>query len=155
MNVNWINQTKEEANNLFKAYRKDYSSRFISKVYPFSKIPKSLWLAFIDRIKISKDTRWSSLSTNQANVLSELLVNHFISVVGKGPFGEEFVTAGGVDLKELDFKRMESKVCKGLYFAGEVVDIDGVTGGFNFQHCWTSGWIAGKSIALELNKSSY
>ena len=68
-------------------------------------------------------------------------------IIGKGPFGEEFVTAGGINLKEIDLKSMESLVCKGLYFAGEVLNIDGVTGGFNFQHCWTSGWIAGRAIA--------
>ena len=68
-------------------------------------------------------------------------------IKSRGPFGEEFVTAGGVSLKEINFKTMESKICKGLFFAGEVLDIDGVTGGFNFQHCWTSGWVAGKSIA--------
>ena len=67
-------------------------------------------------------------------------------IKGRGPFGEEFVTAGGVSLNEINFKTMESKICKGLFFAGEVIDIDGVTGGFNFQHCWTSGWVAGNSL---------
>ena len=67
-------------------------------------------------------------------------------IISRGPFGEEFVTAGGVSLNEINFKTMESKICKGLFFAGEVLDIDGVTGGFNFQHCWTSGWVAGNAV---------
>ena len=68
---------------------------------------------------------------------------------GRGPFGDEFVTAGGVSLKEIDFKTMESKICKGLFFAGEILDIDGVTGGFNFQHCWSSAWVAGNAISAK------
>ena len=68
------------------------------------------------------------------------------SIKSRGPFCDEFVTAGGVSLKEINFKTMESKICKGLFFAGEVLDIDGITGGFNFQHCWTSGWVAGNAI---------
>ena len=67
----------------------------------------------------------------------------------RGPFGEEFVSAGGVSLKEINFKTMESKICEGLFFAGEVLDIDGITGGFNFQHCWTSAWVAGNSMSLK------
>ena len=68
-------------------------------------------------------------------------------ISSRGPFGEEFVTAGGVDLSGMDLVKMESRLCPGLYFAGEILDIDGITGGFNFQHCWTSGWLAGQSIA--------
>ena len=71
------------------------------------------------------------------------------NITGKGPFGEEFVTAGGVDLNQVCFKSMESRICKDVYFAGEILNVDGITGGFNFQHCWTSGWLAGKAIAEE------
>ena len=75
------------------------------------------------------------------------------SVCERGPYGEEFVTAGGVALSEVNLATMESKLLPGLYFAGELLDIDGVTGGFNFQHCWTSGWLAGRSIANSLSSS--
>jgi len=82
--------------------------------------------------------------------LFEALVASCYSIGGKGPFGEEFVTAGGVKLGEVNLATMESRVCPGLYFAGELLDVDGLTGGFNFQHCWTSGWLAGQAIAKGL-----
>ena len=74
------------------------------------------------------------------------IVEHKMEISGKNTNKEEFVTAGGVNLKEVNFKTMESKICTGIYFAGEVLDIDGVTGGFNFQSAWSTGWIAGKSL---------
>ena len=70
----------------------------------------------------------------------------------RGPFGEEFVSAGGVSLKEINFKTMESKICESLFFAGEVLDIDGITGGFNFQDCWTSAWVAANAISAKQKK---
>ena len=72
-----------------------------------------------------------------------MLINNKYNVKGRGPFGDEFVTAGGVSLDEINLKTMESKIHNGLYFAGEIINIDGITGGFNFQHCWTTGWLAG------------
>jgi predicted flavoprotein YhiN len=78
--------------------------------------------------------------------LSEQLTHAKFAVTGKGIFKEEFVTCGGVALNEVDFRTMRSKVCPGLFLAGEVLDIDGITGGFNFQSAWTTGWIAGKNI---------
>ena len=69
------------------------------------------------------------------------------SISSKGPFGEEFVTSGGVSINEVDFKSMESLICPGIFFSGEVIDVDGITGGFNFQHCWTSGWLAGQAVS--------
>ena len=92
--------------------------------------------------------KWADISNYQKESLVKYLIMKNYLINGRGPFGDEFVTAGGVSLKEINFKTMESKICKGLFFAGEVLDIDGVTGGFNFQHCWTSGWVAGKSIVL-------
>ena len=90
--------------------------------------------------------KWAELSKSDKESLIKCLTMKTYLIKGRGPFGEEFVTAGGVSLKEIHFKTKESKRCKGVFFAGEVLDIDGVTGGFNFQHCWTSGWVAGKSI---------
>ena len=112
-------------------------------------IPKRLWVIFLNRVSIDPSNRWSSLSTNDEIKLSEILGNNHNIVNGKGPFGEEFVTAGGIKLNQVNFKSMESRICRGIYFAGEVLDIDGITGGFNFQHCWTSAWIAGHAIASE------
>ena len=82
--------------------------------------------------------------------LLELLLRCRWPVTGRGPFGEEFVTAGGIELGDVNLSSMESRLVGGLYFAGELLDIDGVTGGFNFQHCWSSGWIAGQAIAQGL-----
>ncbi len=88
-------------------------------------------------------------SVNQKN-LTKNLISTSCSIIGKGPFGEEFVTAGGVNKKDIDFTKMESKLCSGLYFAGELIDVDGITGGFNFQSCWSTGWLSGNAIANSL-----
>jgi predicted flavoprotein YhiN len=94
-----------------------------------------------------KDIHWADLPTALQNKLIQQLTNQSFSVEGKTTFKEEFVTAGGVLLSEINHHTMESRIRPGLYFAGEVLDVDGVTGGFNFQHAWTSGFIAGRSIA--------
>ena len=101
-------------------------------------------------IDIDNQLKWAEISKSQIESIVKCLTQSSFSIKGRGPFGEEFVTAGGVSLKEINFRTMESKICKGLFFAGEVLDIDGVTGGFNFQHCWTSGWVAGKSMKVDL-----
>jgi hypothetical protein len=112
---------------------------------PFS-LPKRLWQSLVTVVGINPQTPWAELSKKALNQLVEELTQGKYLIEGKGVFKEEFVTCGGVNLKEVDFKTMESKVCKGLYFAGEILDIDGVTGGFNFQSAWTTGWLAGRSI---------
>ena len=115
--------------------------------YPYPKIPRKLWAGLLKSINIDPDLQWSNLSKSNINLLCDVLFNNSYIVKGKGPFGDEFVTAGGVNLSEVHPNTMESKICQGIYFSGELLNIDGITGGFNFQHCWTSGWIAGKSIA--------
>jgi predicted flavoprotein YhiN len=99
---------------------------------------------------ISKENRWADLSKKQMENLCDQLVNSVFTASGKASFKDEFVTAGGVDLKEINFKRFESRIHKNLFFAGEVLNIDAVTGGFNFQNAWTGGFIAGKSIAAHI-----
>jgi predicted flavoprotein YhiN len=96
--------------------------------------------------------RWADLPSKIENALIKNLVDDTMNVKGKTTFKEEFVTAGGINLAEIDANTMMSKKVPHLYFAGEVMDVDGITGGFNFQHAWTSGWIAANSIALN-NKS--
>ena len=95
---------------------------------------------------IDTETKWADLSKKQLQNLSHQLTNSIFNVNGKSTFKEEFVTAGGIDLKEINFKTMESKLHENLYFAGEVVNIDAVTGGYNFQNAWTSGFIVANSI---------
>ncbi len=147
--INWVNENNESIRNYLKDFRQTFANNTIKNNYPFKMIPKRLWVIFLNRVSIDPSNRWSSLSTNDEIKLSEILGNNHNIVNGKGPFGEEFVTAGGIKLNQVNFKSMESRICRGLYFAGEVLDIDGITGGFNFQHCWTSAWIAGHAIASE------
>jgi len=109
-------------------------------------LPKQLWKKLLNLSGISDDTRWSTLSNKQLQELIKQLTSLSLSIQGKTTYKQEFVTCGGVALEEVDFKTMESRRCPGLYFAGEVLNIDGITGGFNFQNAWTTSWIAGNSI---------
>jgi predicted Rossmann fold flavoprotein len=99
----------------------------------------------LEKNDINPATRWQDLAGKNANKLTNTLINDRYEVQGKTTFKEEFVTAGGIDLQEIDVNSMQSKLTPGLFFAGEVMDIDGITGGFNFQAAWTTGFIAGKS----------
>ncbi len=119
---------------------------------PLSSITKRLWIFLLKKVGINVDKKWSEILSHEINAIINLLKHDEYKIIGKGAFGEEFVTAGGVDVSEVDFKTMESHLIKGLFFSGEILNIDGITGGFNFQHCWTSGWLAGKAISRSANK---
>jgi predicted Rossmann fold flavoprotein len=110
-------------------------------------IPKRLWINLVKASDILDTTKWAEVTKNQLQTLAQQITAGEFSVDGKSTFKEEFVTAGGVDLKEINFKTFESKVQKNLFFAGEIVNIDAITGGFNFQNAWTSGYIAAQAIA--------
>jgi len=112
--------------------------------FTISGIPRNFWNRILQTLSPLDTFYWSKASNKQLRTLAEKLTATTLDVIGKGVFKEEFVTSGGVCLKEVDFKTMQSKVCPGLFFAGEILDIDGVTGGFNFQSAWTTGWLAGK-----------
>ena len=146
--INWLSNYNSE--NL-KTYLLDLkiknSRQKINKFSPFSTIPKRLWQSLIKFVNIPENKIWSELSKKELNKLVLELTQGIYKIKGKGVFKEEFVTCGGVNLKEINFKTMESKKCSGLYFAGEVLDIDGITGGFNFQSAWTTSFIAGKNMA--------
>ena len=114
---------------------------------PIPSLTKRLWVYLLNKLEIDDTKTWSSLFSKERYKIINTLLNDEYQISGKGPFSEEFVTSGGVSLDEVSFKTMESFICKGLYFSGEVLDVDGITGGFNFQHCWTSGWLAGKAIS--------
>ena len=115
-------------------------------------VPKRLWQSLCLHCDINEELRWADLNKKQMNKLCTELCAGIYKVKGKSTFKEEFVTAGGVQLKEVDFKTYESKILNRLYFTGEALDIDAVTGGFNFQAAWTSGFLAGQSIVKELSK---
>jgi predicted Rossmann fold flavoprotein len=111
-------------------------------------LPKSLWQHLCSRALLEPDQPLRSLSKAALTKLCALLKRDLYHLSGKTTHKEEFVTCGGVTLSEVSFRTMESKLCKGLFFAGEILDIDGVTGGFNFQNCWTTAWLAGKASVL-------
>jgi predicted Rossmann fold flavoprotein len=112
-------------------------------------VPKRLWKSLVTSAGISTEERWAEVSKKALNQLVQELSQGRYLIKGKGVFKEEFVTCGGVKLKEVDFKTMESRLVPGLYFAGEILDIDGVTGGFNFQSAWTTAWLAGQAMGTD------
>ncbi|MBD2043588.1 NAD(P)/FAD-dependent oxidoreductase [Microcoleus sp. FACHB-672] len=144
--INWLPQYKEEElRQMLLLVKSQLPRRAISTSCPVP-IPRRLWERLIDAAGIDNEKRWAELPNKSLNELIQQLIQGKYEITGKGIFKEEFVTCGGVNLKEIDFKTMESRHCSGLYFAGEILDIDGVTGGFNFQSAWTTAWIAGQAI---------
>ena len=145
--INWLCMSEKEVRTKIDSYKLANGRKTVLNNKPFFNLPKSLWRALLLSLDIDSQLRWADLSKGKKDSVVKCLIMKSYLINSRGPFGEEFVTAGGVSLSEINFKTMESKICKGLFFAGEVLDIDGVTGGFNFQHCWSSGWIAGSSIS--------
>ncbi len=142
--VNWLDDLKEEAlRKSFLTNQKLHGAKMLQNHNPFP-IPNRLWFYLLEKNEIKLETRWIDLVGKNANKLINTLINDRYEVQGKTTFKEEFVTAGGIDLNEIDVNTMQSKLVPGLYFAGEVLDIDGITGGFNFQAAWTTGYISGK-----------
>ena len=146
IHVNWLNElTFEEATAILKDLKLEHSKKAVSKKSPFE-FPNRLWESLVLASEISEETKWADLNKNQLQNLANQLTNGAFQVNGKSTFKEEFVTAGGIDLKEINFKTMESKFHENLYFAGEIVNIDAITGGFNFQNAWTSGYIVANAV---------
>ena len=144
--VNWLNDVDaDDAEKTLKELKQENAKKAVSKKSPFD-FPNRLWESLVFASNISEETKWADLSKVQLQNLANQLTNSSFHINGKSTFKEEFVTAGGIDLKEINFKTMESKLHKNLYFAGEIVNIDAVTGGFNFQNAWTSGFILANSI---------
>lgn len=144
--INWLPDFNEQTMRArMEELRFDIASQKISSKNPFS-LPTRLWEYFLQQCSIKEDTRWADLPAAAQNKLVKILCAQECAVKGKTTFKEEFVTAGGIKLGEADANTMMSKLVPNLFFAGEILDVDGVTGGFNFQHAWTSAWIAAKSI---------
>ena len=147
--VNWLNETSfDEAIEALKESKEENAKKSVLK-YPQFELPKRLWENLVKAAGILEETKWADLNKNQLNALTEQLTNGEYQVNGKSTFKEEFVTAGGIQLKEVNFKTMESKLLPNLYFAGEILNIDAITGGFNFQNAWTGGFIVAESIAKQ------
>lgn len=145
--VNWLNDVDfAETIELLKQLKNEHSKKWIGKKAPFD-FPNRLWENLVLAAGITAETKWADLSKKQTIALADQLTNGSYQVNGKSTFKEEFVTAGGVDLKEIHFKTMESKIAPNMYLAGEVLNIDAITGGFNFQNAWTNGFIIADAIA--------
>ncbi len=145
--VNWLPDNNEQELALkFQSLRFDIATQKIYNKNPFG-LPNRLWEFLLKYSEVNTERRWADLSSKEANKLIKNLCSCEFGVKGKTTFKEEFVTAGGIKLNEIDHNTMMSKKVPNLFFAGEVMDVDGVTGGFNFQHAWTSGFIAGNAIA--------
>ncbi len=149
--VNWIME-KEQAALQAVVDQKELASKKKVHLTPLYQLPKRLWQSFCTYCKIPAESRWADLSKKQIQQLVQELVAGTYQVKGKSTFKEEFVTAGGIELKEVDFKTYESKILYRLYFTGEALNIDAVTGGFNFQAAWTSGYLAAQAIVREFEQ---
>jgi hypothetical protein len=144
--VNWLNDVDAaDAEKKLKDLKLEHAKKSVSKKSPFE-LSNRLWESLVLASGIETETKWADLSKVQLQNLSNQLTNAAFQVNGKSTFKEEFVTAGGIDLKEINFKTMESKLHENLYFAGEIVNVDAITGGFNFQNAWTSGFIVATAI---------
>jgi len=143
--INFIKQSYEDCLNELKELKQVLAKKTVSKSAQFD-LPKRLWHQLVLASQISDEIRWADLNKNHLEALASQLTKAIFHVDGKSTFKEEFVTAGGVDLKEINFKTFESKLHKHLFFAGEVINVDAVTGGFNFQNAWTGAYIVSQNI---------
>lgn len=147
LQVNWLPQfTTEQVRQILSSSKTEQGKRSIASQSPLP-LPRRLWHYLVQRAGIAGDDRWADLSKACLNQLIQELTQGRYAIQGKSVFKDEFVTCGGVNLKQVDFKTMASRCCPQLHFAGEILDIDGVTGGFNFQSAWTTGWLAGQAMA--------
>ena len=147
ISVNWLpGYNEQQLADRFQTLRFELASQKIGSKNPFG-LPQRLWEYLLDQSQVNKEKRWADLAVTGQHRLIQYLCRSTFEIKGKTTFKEEFVTAGGIKLNEIDPNTMMSKKVAGIFFAGEVMDVDGITGGFNFQHAWTSGFIAAKAIA--------
>ncbi|WP_452229686.1 NAD(P)/FAD-dependent oxidoreductase [Lacinutrix sp. MEBiC02404] len=144
--INFIKITFEDCIDVLKGLKLDLAKKSVLKAPQFN-LPKRLWQQLVLASEITEETRWADLNKNQLEALAAQLTKAHFNVDGKSTFKDEFVTAGGIDLKEVNFKTFESKLHKNLYFAGEIINVDAITGGFNFQNAWTGAYIASQHIS--------
>jgi len=149
LQVNWLpDKTVEELRNEMLKVKENFPARLVMNEGP-PELPRNLWKKLAERAGVTSEMRWSGVSKTLLQAIIQELKSGAFECSGKSTYKDEFVTSGGVALGEVDFKTMQSKLCSGLHFAGEVLDIDGVTGGFNFQNAWTTAWIAGGAMGGE------
>ncbi|MCP5487322.1 MAG: NAD(P)/FAD-dependent oxidoreductase [Verrucomicrobia bacterium] len=154
LQINWVGgQTTGQVTEALRNFRKQQGARTVTGPSPFGLVSR-LWGSLCGAAGIEPEVNWATLTAGQLDALPRELCEGEYRVTGKSLFKEEFVTCGGVKLKEVDFRTLESKVCPGLYFGGELLDIDGVTGGFNLQAAWTTGRLAGLAMADETKEAT-
>lgn len=147
LGVNWLpDETEASALNVLQELKEVHSKKVVSKKSPFD-FPNRLWERFVLAAGIAIDKKWADTSKKELQLLASQLTNASFKVNGKSTFKEEFVTAGGIDLKGVNFKTMESKLLPNVFFAGEILNIDAITGGFNFQNAWTTGFLAAQALS--------
>ena len=146
--INFIKQDFEDCLGQLKDLKQDLAKKTVFKSAQFD-LPKRLWQKLVLASEMTAETRWADLNKSQLEQLAAQLTKAVFKVTGKSTFKDEFVTAGGINLKEVNFKTFESKLHENLYFAGEILNIDAVTGGFNFQNAWSGAYIAAKAISKE------
>ncbi|GAA0871827.1 NAD(P)/FAD-dependent oxidoreductase [Gangjinia marincola] len=151
--VNWLSLPLENVKNTLLELRKAEAKKQLILRSAFADLPKRLWEQLVRAAGIAPNMNWADLSNQHIENLAQQLTQCVFKAQGKSTFKEEFVTAGGVDLKEINFKRFESRLHKNLFFIGEVLDIDAVTGGFNFQNAWTGGYVVAKALATDSKHS--
>lgn len=150
--INWLPGENETGlQPAFARYRKELAAQKMKNRNPFQ-LPQRLWERLLELAGLDPEIRWADLPSKKQQTLIRLLCSMELTVQGKTTFKEEFVTAGGIRLSEIDPLTMQSRLVPGLYFAGEVMDVDGITGGFNFQHAWTSGYLAAQAVAAHFNE---
>ena len=148
--VNWLSRPTDKVLNVLLNLKKKEPRKTVILKSPFTEVSRRLWERFVLFSDISKTQNWADLNNAQLEKLANQLTKGIYNANGRTTFKEEFVTAGGVDLKEINFKRFESRKHNNLFFVGEVLNIDAVTGGFNFQNAWTGGYICAKALAQEV-----
>ena len=147
LRIDWTGGLGRSAvQSMFDCCRREQARRLLVNWRPWPGLSSRLWQHLLIRAGVETSRRWADLGRVQQDRLLRELCGSSHAVSGRGPFGEEFVTAGGVALGEVNLARMESRLQPGLHLVGELLDVDGVTGGFNFQHCWSSGWLAGQAL---------
>ena len=143
--INWTNLKESDVLNELKQYKTNHSKQQLKNAVLFG-FSKRFWLYLLASANVNENDQWANLSNKILTDLHQKIANSVFDVNGKSTFKEEFVTAGGVELSEINFKKMSSKKFENLYFAGEILDIDAITGGFNFQNAWTGGWIISEDL---------
>ena len=146
LTVNWMGDKKTGVvENQLNQMKMENSKNYLKNIYP-ENLPKRFWLNLLKKYSIDGDKQWANISKKEGVTICQALVASSLNISGQNRFKDEFVECGGVSLTEIDFKTMQSKICPRLYFAGEILDVDGITGGFNFQNAWTTGWLAAQHM---------